>query len=97
MPPYIPLQASFFYKGKWTPKLDSMLVTTIVSIRRSHSWEGNEVPTWVLAKVERVFMGEPGAPMTAIDLSLRLKVFEHRYATFKAIVAIEGAAPFKSL
>ncbi|KAG6430352.1 hypothetical protein SASPL_108417 [Salvia splendens] len=86
----IPPQAVFFYKGKWTPEMDAMLLSTLITLRRGREWEDGNVPEDVLRNVRDVIMHPFGMDLTTDDIAGRVKLLKARYISFKKLVKTNG-------
>ncbi|KAG6418783.1 hypothetical protein SASPL_120988 [Salvia splendens] len=86
----IPPQAVFFYKGKRTPEMDAMLLSTLITLRRGREWEDGNVPEDVLRNVRDVIMHPFGMDLTTDDIAGRVKLLKARYISFKKLVKTNG-------
>ncbi|KAG6410397.1 hypothetical protein SASPL_128455 [Salvia splendens] len=86
----IPPQAVFFYKGKWTPEMDAMLLSTLITLRRGREWEDGNVPEDVPRNVRDVIMHPFGMDLTTDDIAGRVKLLKARYISFKKLVKTNG-------
>ncbi|KAG6387656.1 hypothetical protein SASPL_152848 [Salvia splendens] len=85
-----PPQAVFFYQGKWTPEMDAMLLSTLITLRRGREWEDGNVPEDVLRNVRAVIMHPFGVDLTPDDIAGRVKLLKARYMSFKKLVKTAG-------
>ncbi|KAL1545736.1 hypothetical protein AAHA92_22425 [Salvia divinorum] len=88
----IPTQSVFLYKGKWTSRIDDLLITTTMRVKCDHPWPGSEVPSRVVFEVGSVVEKELGVKFTLLELSHGYLVVEQRYLTFKQVVAWLGTS-----
>lgn len=86
----IPPQYVFLYKGKWTPPLDTLMLSTIISSRDDARWQGNDIPPSVVDAYGRALKHEFGIDFSSTELSNRPQVLHSRYYTFKEVTRTSG-------
>ncbi|XP_047966526.1 uncharacterized protein LOC125210929 isoform X2 [Salvia hispanica] len=88
----IPLQDVFFYQGNWNPRMDTLMLSTIIRFRDNACWEGSNIPPWVLNECGLAIQGEFGIELTISELTDRLRHLQSRHHTFKEVVHTTGAS-----
>lgn len=86
----LPPQSYFLYESSWSPKVDSLLLGTIVKLKLADEWDGTTFPSHFIieagSSIERVL----GYAFDLDALYGRLHFLEKRYKTFKEVLKLEG-------
>lgn len=83
---YIPQQATFFYRGKWSQEMDTLLLSTLITLRSGREWDALNLSHEMLNNVCAVLNPPFGAFLSTVDVSDRLKHLNDRYRRFKKVV-----------
>ena len=67
--------------------MDTLLLSTLISLKNGREWEDANVSAEVLCNVRGVINSPFGADLTSEDIALRVKQLKDRYITFKKVVA----------
>ena len=86
----IPPQSKFFYKGKWSPLVDNILVDTIIRLKNMTGWTLMEFPSYFLLTAAKEIHTKTAQVFTKVELTDRVGTLHVRYRTFKALVAEHG-------
>ncbi|KAG6396875.1 hypothetical protein SASPL_143033 [Salvia splendens] len=87
----IPPQASFLYNGAWSPETDTILVDTLLRLKREMGWVLKEFPIYFLITAGREIEKRFGVRFLEEELSARVQALHTRYLTFKEVVRQPGA------
>ncbi|KAL1563323.1 hypothetical protein AAHA92_05805 [Salvia divinorum] len=86
-----PPQYMFFYKGKWTPEMDTILVDTLLRLKGETSWILEEFPSYFLLTAAKEIEEKEHVLLYEIELSNRVEALHTRYLAFKDLLAQKGA------
>lgn len=86
----IPPQNAFFYKGRWNPRMDELVLETAIRMRIDHPWPEDNIPESVAFEAGAVVEREIGVQLALIEVKQRLMIMHARYLTFKDVVATTG-------
>ncbi|KAG6425276.1 hypothetical protein SASPL_115704 [Salvia splendens] len=90
MNPLIPNQATFFYRGKWTASMDTLLLSTVIKVRPSRSSADDFVTDAVLNHACMVINNCFTTTITCADIVSRLELLRVRLQTFNEVVRTPG-------
>ncbi|KAG6426801.1 hypothetical protein SASPL_111035 [Salvia splendens] len=76
----------FFYQGKWTQEMDSLLLSTLITLRSGRKCEDANVPDDVLCNVRAVLNHPFGGDLTTDDIAVRVNLLKARFRRFKKVV-----------
>ncbi|KAG6420243.1 hypothetical protein SASPL_116765 [Salvia splendens] len=86
----IPQQNAFFYKGRWNPRMDELVLDTAIRMRCDNPWPEDNIPDTVAYEAGATIERELGVHLMPIEVSQRLMVMYARYLTFKDVVTTTG-------
>ncbi|KAL1558481.1 hypothetical protein AAHA92_08940 [Salvia divinorum] len=86
-----PLRYMFFYKGKWTPEMDTILVDTLLRLKGETGWILEEFPSYFLLIAGKEIEEKEHMLLYDIELSNRVEALHTRYRTFKDLWRVRGA------
>ncbi|KAG6399802.1 hypothetical protein SASPL_141287 [Salvia splendens] len=90
MNPYIPSQATFFYRGKWNEPMDTLLFSTMIKLHKVRHSNDESVPDAVLDEARTVFNLRFGSEITCADIMICVELLKVRFHTIKEVVATPG-------
>lgn len=70
--------------------MDSMLLSTLITLRSGREWDDANVPEDVLRNVRSVINLPFGVELTTEDISVRIALLKARYHRFKKLVKTDG-------
>ncbi|KAL1547680.1 hypothetical protein AAHA92_16005 [Salvia divinorum] len=86
----IPSQRVFLYKSNWTPKIDKIMLHTIIRMKKATKWEGTVIPPEFIREASTAINSEVGVIFSWDELYARFQFFEQRYLSFKNLRAVPG-------
>ncbi|KAG6424964.1 hypothetical protein SASPL_115387 [Salvia splendens] len=86
----IPPQAIFFYRGKWTGAMDTLLLSTLIKLRIGSRSNDDSVTDAMLNKACEVINIRFAAELTCADVVSRLELLRVRYQTFNEVISTPG-------
>ncbi|KAG6423500.1 hypothetical protein SASPL_113897 [Salvia splendens] len=94
----IPPLSDFFYKGKWSPACDGVLVDCLIMLKGETQWSKSVVPSWFLPTAAEWMKDKASVIFSELELKDGVDLLRKRYYTFKVVLRIQGAyldAPMK--
>ncbi|KAG6434006.1 hypothetical protein SASPL_105625 [Salvia splendens] len=88
----IPAQSSFLYDSRWTQEIDSVVLGTLVRLKRASGCDGTLFPSHFLVETKIAIETKFGNAFEWFDLVDRLHFLEKRYKTFNEIQRLEGTS-----
>ncbi|XP_047957397.1 uncharacterized protein LOC125203145 [Salvia hispanica] len=86
-----PNQASYLYHGVWSAATDSIVLDTMLTMKKETRWTGNNFPSWFLMTAAQELQTRMGIVVTEEELAKRMVIMHRRYRVFKAVVRTFGA------
>ncbi|KAG6403669.1 hypothetical protein SASPL_135897 [Salvia splendens] len=86
----IPPQAIFFYRGKWTGAMDTLLLSTMIKLRIGSRSKDDSVTDAMLNEACEVINLRFAAELTCADVVSRLELLWVRYQTFNEVISTPG-------
>ncbi|KAL1549326.1 hypothetical protein AAHA92_17446 [Salvia divinorum] len=86
----IPHQSSFLFTANWTLALDSMLVQTLMRLKKKHGWDRTIFPRYFFVETQGFIEEELGYAFEWEELYDRLHFLELRYTTFNTVLDVQG-------
>ena len=85
-----PLQSSFLYRGKWKHEIDTIILTTMVRLKKEYGCEGSVFPSHFIFEAQSMVEYHFGVTFEWFEIVDRLHFLEQRYRTFKELLGIAG-------
>ncbi|KAL1563824.1 hypothetical protein AAHA92_06247 [Salvia divinorum] len=86
----IPPQEMFLYKGKWTLKIETILVDTIIRLKEETGWVLKEFPSYFMLTAGKEIESMTAVLFTVEEVAVRVEMLLLRYPTFKKLVTQDG-------
>ncbi|KAG6390791.1 hypothetical protein SASPL_148536 [Salvia splendens] len=86
----LPTQSVLLYKGKWTIRIDDLLISTTLRFKCDHPWPGTDIPNTLVNAACAAVEKELGVKFTQLEISYRYLFLEQRYLIFEQVVAWAG-------
>ncbi|XP_042023814.1 uncharacterized protein LOC121771089 [Salvia splendens] len=86
----IPPQNAFFYKGRWNPRTNELVLDTAIRMRSDHPWPEDNIPETVAFEAGATIEREIRVQLTPIEVNQRQMIMHAPYLTFKDVVTTTG-------
>ncbi|XP_042009812.1 uncharacterized protein LOC121758487 [Salvia splendens] len=88
----IPIQSSFLYDSSWSQDLDSVVLGTLIRLKRASGCDGTLYPSHFLVETKLAIEAKFGYSFEWFNLVNRIHFLEKRYKTFTEIQLLEGTS-----
>lgn len=86
----LPLQSSFLYRGKWSHEIDSIILDTLLRLKKEYACEGSVFPSHFIFEAQSLVEHNFGLIFEWWELVDRIHFLEQRYTTFNQLIHLEG-------